>query len=372
MQLPLQNFTTLMQNMAASVQGSASALIDLTVGSVLRAILEANASIALWMQWLIVQVLAQTRAATSNGVDLDSWVADFGITRLPAQPAITTVTFSRLNLGLPASIPVGAQVKTIDGAQTFAVTADASNPAFAATTMSYSLVAGVSSLSVSATALAPGSAGNVQAGAIGLLATAMPGVDAVTNPVAAVGGLDAELDAALRTRFSNFIDSRSRATPAAVAYTIQSLRQGLSYALAENQDPSGAGRAGFFTVTVDDGSGSPPASLITAVASALEGVRPVGTLYAVLPPKLSTANIALSVSCTTNEGSSVESAVYNAISAYVEGLPIGTSLPISRIAALAYSASPSIVNVTNITINGAGDLLVSPSGIIRPGVVTVN
>ena len=60
--LPLQNFTTLVQNMAAGVQGSAAQLIDLSVGSVLRALLEACASVALWMQWLILQVLSMTRA----------------------------------------------------------------------------------------------------------------------------------------------------------------------------------------------------------------------------------------------------------------------------------------------------------------------
>ncbi len=371
MQLPLQNFTTLMRNMAASVQGSASALIDLTVGSVLRAILEANASVALWMQWLIVQVLAQTRAATSNGTDLDSWVADFGVTRLPAQAASTNLTFSRLTTGLEASIPVGAQVKTADGTQTFAVVADTANPALIVATSSYSVVESVSSISVPATATSSGSAGNVRAGAIGLLATAMPGIDAVTNPTAATGGLDAESDAALRARFSNFIDSRSRATPAAIGYTIQSLQQGLTYTLAENQDPSGASRPGFFTVTVDDGSGSPATSLITAVANALESVRPVGTLYAVLPPQLITANISLSISCSSNNVASTQSAVYAAIIAYVASLSIGASLPISRIVALAYSASPSIVNVTHVTINNGDDLLIPPNGIIKPGIVTV-
>jgi hypothetical protein len=39
MLLPLQNFTTLVQTMAASVQGGAAQLIDLSVGSVLRALL---------------------------------------------------------------------------------------------------------------------------------------------------------------------------------------------------------------------------------------------------------------------------------------------------------------------------------------------
>ena len=65
MQLSLQNFTTLVQNMAAAVQSTATQLLDLTVGSTLRAILEANASLALWLQWLILQVRnrSKTRAA---------------------------------------------------------------------------------------------------------------------------------------------------------------------------------------------------------------------------------------------------------------------------------------------------------------------
>ena len=372
MQLPLQNFSTLMQNMAASVQGSANAFIDLNVGSVLRAILEANASLALWVQWLIVQVLAQTRASTSTGSDLDSWVADFGMTRLPAQAASTTVTFSRLTVGLTASIPVGSQAKTADGTQTFAVVADPTNPAFSPSTASYTLAAAVSSISVSATNTVAGSAGNVQAGAVSLLATAMPGVDAVTNPVAAAGGMDAEPDGALRARFTNFIDSRSRATPAAVAYTVQSLQQGLDYTLAENQDSSGAFRPGFSTIIVDDGSGAPPGSLITAVANALESVRPVGTQFAVQPPQLIVATITISLVFTGSDLATVQTAVTAAVQAYVASLTIGLPLPVSRVSAISYAASPAITNVTAVTINGNGDLMIPANGIIRPGTVTVS
>ena len=372
MQLPLQSFTTLMQNMAASVQGTATALIDLTVGSVLRAILEANASVALWVQWLIVQVLAQTRAATSNGADLDSWVADFGVVRLPASPATTTLTFSRITTGISASIPVGAQAKTADATQVFTVTTDATNPAYSPTTTSYIIAASVSTVSVPAVAAAAGSAGNVQAGLITLLATAIAGVDAVSNPVAAAGGLDAESDAALRARFANFIDSRSRATPAAIAYTIQSLQQGLDYTLVENQDPSGATRPGFFTVTIDDGSGAPPNTLLTAVYEALDNVRPVGTQLAVRPPQMTIANIAMSLSYDQADPATAQSLVSNAISSYVSTLPIGVSLPIARLIAIAYSASPAVTNVTNVSINGGGDLTVGQHGIIRPGTVTVS
>ena len=295
MQLALQDFTTLVRTMSAGVQGSARVLLDLTTGSVMRAILEANASVALWLQWLIVQVLTATRAATSVGADLDSWVGDFGLARLPGQPATTTLTFSRITPGLPASIPVGAQVKTADTTVTFAVLADPTNAAYSAATASFAVPASASAMTVTAQATVDGIIGNVQSGAISLLATAMPGIDAVTNPNTAAGGMDAEPDAALRTRFANFIDSRSRATPAAIAFTIQSLQQGLTYVLAENADPSGAARPGFFTVTVDDGSGAPPATLVAVVAAALDGVRPVGTQFAVQPPTVLRANITLTI-----------------------------------------------------------------------------
>ena len=64
MKLPLQDFTSLVRTSAAAVQAAASGLLDLTAGSILLAVLEANAALALWMQWLILQLLGTTRAAT--------------------------------------------------------------------------------------------------------------------------------------------------------------------------------------------------------------------------------------------------------------------------------------------------------------------
>lgn len=366
MQLQLQDFTTLVRNMTASVQGSARALIDVSTGSLLRAILEANASVALWLQWLIVLVLGQTRAATSAGADLDSWVADFALTRLPAQAAVVTVSFSRITPGLVASIPVGAQVKTADGSQTFTVLADPANPAYVPATASYILAAAAGALAVTVQAMTPGGAGNVQPGIISLLATAMPGIDAVNNPLQAQGGLDPEPDAALRARFTNFIDSRSRATLAAIAFTIDSLQQGLSHVVTENADAPGT-----VIVTIDDGSGAPPATLLAAVANAVDTVRPVGTQFFVLPPTVFTASISLAIT-VAGDKAAAQAAVAGAIQAYVTSLGIGTPLPVSRIAAVAYGASATITNVASITINGGGDLVPSATGVVMPGAITVD
>ena len=370
MQLQLQDFTTLVRNMAATIQGGAKVALDLTTGSVLRAILEANASVALWLQWLAVQILATTRAATSSGPDLDTWVADFGLARLPGQAAATTVTFFRYTPGIAATIPIGAQIKTGDTSVTFTVIADPTNPAY--NSAGYSLPALASQLTVPAQAATPGLSGNVGAGAISLLSTAMPGIDTVTNSAGAAGGMDAESDDALRARFGNFIDSRARATPAAIAFAIQSLQQGLDHVLTENADPSGTFRPGYFTVTVDDGSGYPPSTTLASVAAALEAIRPVGTQLAVQPPTVFPANITLTLTTAGTTQATAQTAVAAAITAYVSSLPIGAALPLSRLAALAYAAHPSVTNVANAGINGAGDLVPPPTGIIRPGTVTVS
>src|SRR3978361_401119 len=98
MNLNLKAFSQLVEDMGAALQSSASNLIDVSVGSIVRAIFEANASVVLWLQWLIIRVLQSTRASTSSGPDLDSWMLDFGSTRLPAIPATVDTTFSVLYL----------------------------------------------------------------------------------------------------------------------------------------------------------------------------------------------------------------------------------------------------------------------------------
>ena len=95
MALSLRTFTEIVQTMGATVQGRASRLVNLTPGSVTNAILEASASSALWLQYIAVQVLLAARLSTSAGADADSFVADYGLARLPAVPANGVVTLSR-------------------------------------------------------------------------------------------------------------------------------------------------------------------------------------------------------------------------------------------------------------------------------------
>jgi phage-related baseplate assembly protein len=374
MRLSLRTFSALVQSMAAAVQASAAQLLDLTVGSTLRAVLEANASIGLWMQWLILQVLRTTRAATSNGADLDSWMADLTLTRLPAVAATGTVTLSRFTPGMSALIPAGALVRTADGTQTFAVAADTSQPSWSAASNGYVVSDGIASLDVPVIAQTPGNVGNVQVGTISMLASAMPGIDSVNNTSVFQNGLDAESDDAFRSRFRNFIASRSRATPLAVGHAISSIQQGLNYALQENVDPSGQLLMGSFVVTVDDGSGSPSTALLSTVQSAIDAVRPVGSIFSVQSPTVFKANVSLTITVPAGTAKApVQAQVGTAIGSYINSLPIGASLPLTKLAQIAYSTNPAVVNVSALLANeSASDVVVALNGVVKAGIIAVN
>lgn len=374
MRLSLQTFTTLVQNAAASVQASSTQLLDLTVGSALRAILEANASLGLWMQWLVVQVMQVTRAATSAGADLDSWIADFGVTRLPAVAATGMVVFSRYTTLNAATVPVGTLVRTQDGSQTFVVTASPAVAGYSQEQAGYVLVPGAASMSVPVAAQVAGQAGNVLAGTIGLIVTPASGIDTVTNPSAFSGGIDLESDAAVRTRFQGFLSSRAQATAQAVAYAVAGVQQGLTYVIEENIDPAGAVRPGNFVVTVDDGSGAPSSLLLGAVSEAVSAVRPVGTTFSVQGPAVLSAAVAMTLTLSPGiDRSAAVAAVTAAVQSYIDRQPVGAALALTRLSQLAYDAVPQISNVTDVTINGlAADLIVPAAGVVKAATVVVS
>lgn len=355
MQISLQNFASLVDSMAAGVQGACSSLIDLTVGSVLRALLEASASVALWLQYLLLQVLSMTRLSSSVGSDADSWVADFGLSRLPAIAASGKVTMTSFNPSTQAAtIADGVTVRTSDGSQTFAVV---NGP--------YVRAVGVASVDVSVVAVTPGVSGNVPAGSVIMLGTAVPGIDTVTNALPFTGGGSEESDAALRARFVNYINTRAQATEQAIGYAISAVQQGISYAVQENMTAAGTALPGNVHVIVDDGTGAPPTGLLQEVAIAVDLVRPIGTTISVSGPSVVQVAVGLSLTLTAEaDTAGVRSAVTSAITSYVDALGVAQALRYSRIAGLCYDTSASITNVQNVVLNGATEDIVASSGAV--------
>ena len=373
--LPLSTvgFSELVQRMAATVQGQISALVNFSPGSVLRALLEACAASVMWVQWLTVQVMTMTRAATSTGPNLDSWMANFSFQRLPAVAATGYVTFSRFSLGLTSLIPVGVQLKSADGSLIFLVVADAANSAWVPSGQ-YEIQSGVSSVTLPLVAQLAGSSGNVIAGIITVLSFPIPGVDTVVNALPFSGGVDAETDYSFRTRFTAYINSLSLATPLAISAAVNAIQQGLRLVVLENSDSFGNQIPGMFSVIVDDGSGDPPPSLISTVSSVVNSVRPIGVRFSVSGPIALGVSLAMTVN-TSNPLTKgvIIGVIERQILAWVAALPISGMLAISKIDAIAHAVDPSVISCESVLLNGLNEDFSAPiNGVILLSSITLS
>ena len=378
MTLQTQSFTTTVNNFAAAVQGAASSLLNFTVGSVLRAIADATAAVAMWLQGLIVSLLAVTRLSTSSGTDVDSFLADFGFARLAATSASGLVTISRLTNTTQAVVPVGTIVQSSDGTQQYIINADTTNAAYSATVVTgggFVIPAGTSSISVTATALTAGTGANVAAGTINALVVAIPYVDTITNPSAFTNGASAESDSAVKARFVLWLNSLAEGTIAAVKAAITSVQQGLTYSITENMLFSGAALPGAFTVVIDDGTGYPSTTLQNNVSAAINLVRPLCSSFSVHAPSVVTVPVAMAI--TTAAGfvhANVATIVQTAITAYINALGIGATLSYTKLAQVAYEASAGVTAVVaGYTVNGGTvDVAATSLQVIKAGTVSVS
>jgi uncharacterized phage protein gp47/JayE len=380
MELSLQTFSTMLNGMAAAAQAAASQALDLLVGSTLRAIFEAVAGLCLWLQWQNVQVLQMARLTTASGTDCDSFVADFPLFggRLSGVASSGQVTFGRYTATQAAQIPVGTLVKTNDGTQSFTVNLDTTNAAYqadpsGATQGWFNLAAGVATLNVAVTSTAVGTAGNVLAGTIGLIASSAPSLDTVTNANTFTNGMNAETDAALKARFALWFSSLSKGTPAAIDAAVADVAQNLTWAQVNNTDAGGNYAPGTVTVVVDDGSGATPSTTVALVATAVQAVRAATVNAYVVAATPLAANIGMTLATAANTShAAAVAAVEAALASYIGALGVGTPLPYTRLAQLAYDCSSAITNISGLTLNGGtADLVPTDFQVVRAGTLTV-
>ena len=372
--LNTKTFATLVSDQVTAMQAKAAGLVDLAIGSILRALAESNAGVAMWIQQLIVNLLVTTRAATCSGEDLDSWMADFSFMRLSAVQATGQATFSRFTATNQALIPVGSGVTTTDGTQAYSVIADTTNSAYDSTQSGYVIAAGVSSLSVPVQADTAGASGNAQAGTITVISGSIQYVDTVTNSTTFVNGEDAESDDEFRARFVLWIASLSKATKAAIGYALSSMQSGITYTLTENYAYNGTAQPGYFYAVVDDGSGTPSSTFISQAYEAIDAVRGFTIAFGVFPPTVVTAKVALVITTdSSGNHATIVALVQAAIQEYIASLSLGQLLAYTQLVKVAYGASSLVTNVTSLTLNsGTADLSASAKQVIRAGTISVS
>lgn len=373
--LNLKTFPQLVQEQAAAMQAKCAQLVDFAQGAILRAIAESNAAIALWLQADFLQVLATTRLATSTGSDVDTFVNDYGVTRLGATAATGAVTFGRFTSTVQAVIPVGAVVQTADASQQFTVVLDPTNSAYSASLGGFIMPIGVSTTTVLVKANLPAAVSNVVAGAISLLSSSIPNVDYCFNAAALAGGADAESDAQLRARFRLFIASLSKATDLAVLYAINSLHLGVQSTVTECQNyTNNTYRPGYFYVVVDDGTGTPPQSLLDLIGGTVNVVRGLGLQFDVFPPVILRADVQMIVTSGSGyDHTEVVGAVGDAVITYINELPLGKTLSYHKLSQVAFNAHPGVDDITGYFLNGStGDIPATNKNLIKANTVAVS
>jgi uncharacterized phage protein gp47/JayE len=210
----------IVSNMVAALRASEPDL-DTSIGTPIRKILDAvGESIAESYsdQHLITY---QYDIDSKTGGDLDDFCALFGISRIPAQRAQGVVTFSRPN---DSYAQTTAAIIT-PGTQVLAQT----NPVVYAQTITGAVLNPTQlSADVPVQAVTAGAAGNVAAGLLTTIATALSGVTTAINASALTGGSGQESDTDLRTRFKATVFRSLAGTQA----MYQAIAQGVA------QDPS--------------------------------------------------------------------------------------------------------------------------------------
>ena len=151
MSVPTKTQEQFVQDMISAWGAAIGIAPTFSSGDILLALFQAVATQDGFLLGLIQIVAALTRAGTSNGSDLDSWVQQFGMARLPATSATGPITYGKNGLANAAiTIPVGSGVQSADGLVQFAVVADTTQSAWNATLGAYVLAAGTSSAVVTA------------------------------------------------------------------------------------------------------------------------------------------------------------------------------------------------------------------------------
>lgn len=372
MAITFQSFKTMLGNAVAAAQGAYPALLELDVGSPGRAMLEGVTGVGLWFQFVALQILSCTRLSTSIGVDADSFVEDFGLTREPGTAATGVVRFTSFTPdNQSATIAVGTPVKTASNI-IYDVVEDSTNSAWSAADNAYVRPAGTASITVPVQCEAAGTAGNVAAGAICLLGSAISGIDTVTNDAALTNGSDGETDAALRTRFVSYINSRSKATLVAIENAITDVSADLIYQVIENVDASGAFLPGNVVAFIDDGSGDVSDSVIDEVYAAIDDVRPATVSIQVVRPKVVRPPVTMTVSVNSaGDLQTIQTTIRTNIATYLNGLTIGESASYSRLIQIAYASSTAVTNVSGVTLaGGTADLPAATGTAYRAGTVT--
>ena len=291
-------------------------------------------------------------AELARGPALDRVLYDrYGLFRFSAQPSTVDLMLSRPGPGaLTGTISAGSACQTPDGTQ-FGLDVDVT------------WGAGQLTATATATALQPGSGGNVAAGSITSWATSIfdPSIT-LTNPTPASGAIDAEQgtagDVTFLGRSRGFFPTIARGTLSAIQFGARQV-PGVAVATAiEIENPTTGYPAAIVVLTVGDQNGNASSSLLKAVANALLAYRALGIYVMVLGGVVFQQAVQWTLSFLSGTNEALAESRVRAVSvAVAQFLAPGATLLRSSLISAAQSVPGVIVGDSS---------LVTPAGISSP------
>jgi uncharacterized phage protein gp47/JayE len=218
-----------------------------------------------------------------------------------------------------------------------------------------------------------GTVGNVVANEITFISNTVPGVDTVTNLLAFTNGKNAESDADFRARFVLYLTYLNKAVLPSYEYVLASIPEITRYNVVENQTFGGLTQDGYVYTVIDDGTGAPPPDLIARALAAINTVRGLAIRNDVFAPNVT--NIVITVDLLIDPivtEPTMTATVTDAVTIFVDSLAFNEDLRYTKLYEIIYNASPYILNVSNLVLNGgSSDLIGNVNLIFTMGSITI-
>lgn len=307
---------------------------------------------SLWVQSEFMKKQAFPHTATGEYLELHASVR--GLSRADSACAFGIIRFC-LNEAAYARISFSSGVRCLTAAGTEYVT-----------TQDGTIEQGESYCEVQAVAASPGTAGNVPAGSITIMALAPNGVSSCYNPQGFTGGADAEDDEQLRERVLNTYRKLPNGANAAYYETTVLGVEGVA-SVSVLPKSRGIGTVDIVIAALD---GIPGGELIGTVQQLLDSQREICVDIQVLAPEAVNMDIGLSVKVADGyEAQSVLQKVQTALRSYFTGQLLGGDV---LLAALGYAVF-SVGGVENYAFSApSADIKISNTQLPVIGAISIS
>lgn len=346
MGLKLKTSSELLNDMIGWMVTRGSKISNFSVGSVSRTLLEA---ISLEMEALYYQMSKGFKHALQHSV-----FYSFGFSKKSAIPSTGMVTV-RFKSDIPYNmvIPKGYKFSTVPVR---------GKVIHFASTQDVACVSGDRVAVVPVECTTPGIIGNVPAGAIKICVNPLPFTESVFNQLDFNNGAEEEDVAEVKKRFTEYIQTLSKSTIAAVQYGCLTV-QGVTGVFVDE-------RIGVLDIYVHDINGDLTPALEKAVVDTLINYRAGGIEVRVLPVTKVGIDLSIEVILAPGfDGGKYQQMIRDSVTDYLNAYTVATSL--RRADLIRFIMNIDTVAIQNVSISLQEDVTVENSEKIRAGNIQV-